>query len=148
VRIAIWVGAALSALVTASPAAAALGGTPASIQADQASMQAAGSVARLPQYAVYQLTTPWGTTVREYVSAAGVVFGIGWDGPSMPDLQTTLGPYFKDYVAAAAARRDRGPFAMNDGTLVAYSGGHLRAFNGHAYLPQAVPAGVDITAIR
>jgi hypothetical protein len=29
-----------------------------------------------------------------------------------------------------------------------FSGGHLRAFAGHAYLPQAVPAGVDVNVIQ
>lgn len=130
------------------PAAAALGGNAASIQADQASMQATASVVRAAQYSVYQLATPWGTSIREYIGSAGVVFGIAWNGPAMPDLQTTLGAYFANYVAAASAHRERGPFAMNDGTLVAYSGGHPRAFSGHAYLPQAVPAGVDINELR
>jgi hypothetical protein len=32
--------------------------------------------------------------------------------------------------------------------LVVYSGGHLRAFSGYAYLPQALPAGVDPGVIQ
>jgi hypothetical protein len=139
---------ALSMMLATRPAGASLGGNAASIQADQASMQATAGMVQTAQYRVYQLATPWGTSIREYVGSAGVVFGVAWDGPTMPDLQTTLGAYFANYVAAATAHRARGPFAMNDGTLVAYSGGHPRAFSGHAYLPQAVPAGVDINEIR
>jgi hypothetical protein len=85
--------------------------------------------------------------VREYVASNGMVFGVAWEGPTLPDLKTVLGASFDEYVAAGAKRRGT-PLAVSSSDLVVYSGGHLRAFSGHAYLPQAVPAGVDVGVIQ
>jgi hypothetical protein len=130
------------------PAQAALGENQSSVQVDQAKFQASVTLTTLPSYRTYELTTPWGTSVREYVDNNDNVFGVGWNGPSIPDLQTALGAYFSRYLAASAAQHNRGPFLMNDGTLAVYSGGQLRAFAGHAYLPTAVPVGIDPNDIR
>ncbi|WP_429334582.1 DUF2844 domain-containing protein [Paraburkholderia sp. 35.1] len=98
-------------------------------------------------YSVHVLTLPSGTQVREYVAGNGIVFGVAWDGPTLPDLKATLGASFDAYVAASAARRGA-PLAVSNSDLVVFSSGHLRAFTGYAYLPQAVPAGVDVSVIQ
>lgn len=98
-------------------------------------------------YTVHALTLPSGTLVREYVTANGVVFGVAWAGPTLPDLKTTLGAAFDQYVAATATRRAT-PLAVSSSDLVVYTAGHLRAFSGYAYLPQAVPPGVDVGVIQ
>ena len=85
--------------------------------------------------------------VREYVAANGTVFGVAWAGPTLPDLKATLGAAFEQYIAATATRRAT-PLAVSTDALVVFSGGHLRAFAGHAYLPQAVPEGVDVSVIQ
>lgn len=129
------------------PAHATLGGNVASIASDAAAMHAtAHTVTTQAAYAVHTLTLPGGTVVREYVSTAGAVFGVAWNGPTLPDLKTTLGASFDTYVAANATRH------VNEGvstdSLVVVSGGHLRAFAGHAYLPPSLPAGVDANTIQ
>jgi hypothetical protein len=93
------------------------------------------------------MTLPSGTVVREYVAANGIVFGVAWEGPTLPDLKSMLGTSFDVYVAATTTRRGT-PLAVSNSDLVVYSAGHLRAFAGHAYLPQAVPAGVDVGVIQ
>lgn len=130
------------------PAHAALGQNVGSVSSDQAVMHAvAHSATTQSAYTVHVITLPSGTVVREYVAPSGVVFGVAWEGPTLPDLKTTLGAAFDQYVAATATRRAT-PLAVSNSDLVVFSGGHLRAFAGHAYLPQAVPAGIDVSVIQ
>lgn len=98
-------------------------------------------------YSVHVITMPSGTLVREYVAPNGIVFGVAWEGPTLPDLKSVLGASFDQYVAATATRRGT-PLAVSSSDLVVYSGGHLRAFAGYAYLPQAMPAGVEVSVIQ
>ncbi|WP_244869633.1 DUF2844 domain-containing protein [Paraburkholderia aspalathi] len=130
------------------PANAALGLNVSSINSDQARMHATLHTTTMRNaYTVHALTLPSGTLVREYVTANGVVFGVAWAGPTLPDLKTTLGAAFDQYVAATATRRAT-PLAVSSSDLVVYTAGHLRAFSGYAYLPQAVPPGVDVGVIQ
>jgi len=81
------------------------------------------------------------------------VFGIAWRGPQMPDLNEMLGSYFPQYVAGVKAVKagrggGRGPVAVDQSGLVVHSGGHMGAFNGQAWLPPALPAGVSGSDIQ
>ncbi|CAG4903540.1 DUF2844 domain-containing protein [Paraburkholderia saeva] len=153
------------ALTMTAPAEAGLGGSPMTppagastssrvVQGSSAVSRAAStaSSASLSQsapasYTVRETTFGSGTVVHEYVSSAGTVFGIAWQGPQMPDLADLLGSYFPQYVAAEQAARAalgrRGVSAVTQDTLVVRSGGHMGAFAGVAWLPQALPAGVS-----
>ena len=139
---------ALFAGVAAWPVQAALGEPVASVETDR--LQVGGTARVLPSaaYTVHELQAPSGTVVREYVSPAGIVFGVAWQGPSMPDLRQVLGTYFDRYVQAASKRNRRGPVAIEQPGLVVQSGGHMRAFVGRAYIPEALPAGVAVDTIR
>jgi hypothetical protein len=156
-------------LMVARPALAGLGGSPMTppagastssrvVQGSTAVSRAASSASSpsaspsLSQsasasYTVRETTFGSGTVVHEYVSSAGTVFGIAWQGPQMPDLADLLGSYFPQYVEAEKAARAtlgrRGVSAVNQDTLVVRSGGHMGAFAGVAWLPQALPAGVS-----
>jgi len=73
---------------------ASLGGDSASIEADRLHMNVKHA-ARLKasstgSYTVTETTLPTGTLVRQYVSAAGVVFAVAWSGPFMPDAGTAF----------------------------------------------------------
>lgn len=136
-------------LVLSGPAAAALGGSEASIAADQAHMKATRRIVAAPQYTVHEIQAASGILVREYVSAQGQVFAVAWQGPLMPDLQQFLGSYFADYQAAARSKRaGRGPLQVRQPGLVVQSGGHMRAFSGRAYIPQLLPADMAVDEIR
>ncbi|QCP47775.1 DUF2844 domain-containing protein [Trinickia violacea] len=96
-------------------------------------------------YSVIQTTLSSGTVVREYVTQSGTVFGIAWSGPLMPNLTDLLGDYFPQFasgVQAARAAGVRGPGVVEQSGLVVHAGGHMGAFTGQAYLPQALPSGV------
>ncbi|MFM0413190.1 DUF2844 domain-containing protein [Paraburkholderia aromaticivorans] len=127
---------------------ATLGQNVSTVDSDQSRLRAVAHTATTQSaYSVHLMTLPSGTLVREYVAPNGIVFGVAWEGPTLPDLKSMLGTSFDAYVAATATRRGT-PLALSSGDLVVYSGGHLRAFAGHAYLPPAVPAGVDVGVIQ
>jgi hypothetical protein len=128
---------------------AALGGTDATVQADQAQLGATIRTTPAARYTLHELKAASGTTVREYVSPAGTVFGVAWEGPSLPDMRQLLGAHFDEYAAALAARRARrAPVFVQLPTLVVQSSGHMRAFTGKAYLPRGLPQGVAATEIQ
>ncbi|MFL9904809.1 DUF2844 domain-containing protein [Paraburkholderia sp. RL17-337-BIB-A] len=114
---------------------------------------AASSASASTSYTVRETTLGNGTVVREYLATDGSVFGIAWRGPQMPDLNDLLGSYFPQYVAGVKAVRaarggGHGPVAVDQGSLVVRSGGHMGAFNGQAWLPPALPAGVSGSDIQ
>lgn len=127
---------------------ATLGQNVSTVDGDQSRLRAVAHTSTTQSaYSVHLMTLPSGTLVREYVARNGIVFGVAWEGPTLPDLKSILGSSFDVYVAATAKRRGT-PLAVSSSDLVVYSGGHLRAFSGYAYLPRAVPAGVDVGVIQ
>ena len=130
------------------PAFAALGGDATSVTNDQLQMQATLRSTQKQGYTMHELTLPSGT-VREYVTAQGKVFGVAWQGATPPDFQQILGTYFQQFIQAGKAhRRGTGPLVIEQPGLVVYSGGHMRAFFGKAYVPDMLPEGVTADAIK
>ena len=139
---------ALSLLMLALPAAAALGGDVNSVQADVSHMKAQLRSAQLQSYTVHELHIS-GALVREYASPSGKVFGVSWQGIVIPDLQQLLGSYYERFQATAKNRHAvRGPLVINQPDLVLRSGGHMGAYTGVAYVPQMLPEGVHADAIQ
>ncbi len=137
------------ALVMTLPGWASLGDSVATVQSDQAHMKASLRSTQAGGYAVHELQSQTGTVVREYVSPAGQVFAVSWEGPFMPDLRQLLGTHFDQFAQAAQNRQARGgPLIINEPGLVVESGGHMRSFFGRAYVPQMIPNGVRAEAIR
>jgi hypothetical protein len=103
-------------------------------------------------YTVHQLTSPSGTVVREYVSPAGKVFAVAWQGPFFPDMQQLLGSYFDQYSAAIKANKEahlgRHPLSLQLPGLVVQMNGYMRAYHFRAYIPEQVPAGVKEEELR
>jgi hypothetical protein len=142
-----FLAACLACVLTTSIAAhAALGGNIASVQDDQVHMQGSVRTTNADGYSVQEIQGAHGIVVREYVSNAGKVFGVAWQGPWPPDLRQLLGSYFDKYVQAAqsqsGSRRGRGPLTFDLPDLVVQAGGHARAFVGRAYDPGLIPASV------
>ena len=148
-------GVFLASLFLPAPASAALSGDVASIEADQQQMKATRTIHSYEKYSVHEVTTPYGTVMREYVSPAGQVFGVAWRGPFLPNLQQLLGGNYGKFAQAAQdarnaqPRRSRNlPVTVEQPDLVVHSGGHIRAFIGHAYVPGMIPQGVEAQEIR
>jgi len=135
-------------LLCAAPAWATLGQSADSVEADRQAMQGKVEHVALPYYSIHQIT--WGgLKVKEFVSPQGKVFGISWQGPTMPNLAQLLGEYYQDFQRSAQGRpRRRGPIAVHVGDLVVESGGHLRAFSGRAYVTSLVPNTVTYEVVK
>ena len=136
------------------PARAVLGDSAASVLTDQARMKGTLRSVDNRTYVMHEITTS-GTVVREYVSPAGAVFGVAWEGQFPPNFQQLLGPYYQQVQQAAAqqaseqpTRRRRGPVMIETPGIVFSQGGHMRSFHGQAYIPQLLPQGVQASDIR
>jgi len=130
-------------LIYAGASHAALGGVPEQFDSTQPTTVAAGVTSVGTNYVTRDTTLASGTRVREYVSAGGLVFAVTWAGPTLPDLKALLGKYFDTMVAesAKAPRAGRSSLAINLPEVVINSGGHMRAFEGNAWIPAELPAG-------
>ena len=140
-------------LALPSPALASLGGDVTTVQADQARMK--GTLRNTPTnaYTVHEIKAPTGTLVREYVSPAGKIFAVVWQGPFLPDLRQLFGSYFEHFSQSAQnlkskRPRVRGPLLIQEPGLVVQTGGHMRAYFGRAYIPELVPQEVHIEEIQ
>lgn len=136
-----------------APAWAGLGGSADSVQADGAHMKAqVRASSRSGNFSVEQLTLPSGTVVREYLTLGGIVFGVSWHGPTMPNLRQLFGTYFAQYRAASASvphnAGTRHHFDVTQSDLVVQSNGRMRDYFGRAYVPSLLPANVTASDIR
>ena len=99
-------------------------------------------------YQTLEIQLDNGTAVKEFATLQGRVFAVSWRGPVLPDLSSWLGTHFPSFVRAAEQARSEGvrhsTLNLSREGLVMRSNGRMRAFEGFAYLPALVPAGVVI----
>jgi len=140
----------ISSLLVCSSAFAVLGQDIASVQSDGAHLKAAVRILPGRNYSIHELRATSGTAVKEFVSPAGHVFGVSWQGPTAPDLRQLLGEYFDQYTQAVqtARRVARRVVHIETGDLILESGGHMRFIVGRAYLRSKLPDGVGADAIH
>ena len=142
-------GIALLARSVSMPAFAALGGDAASVENDRAKMKGESRVTSAGGYTVSEIQLPSGTAVREYVSSEGKVFAVTWSGPSVPDLQQTLGTYVEQLKAAAAVPHGgHHHLSVEQPGFVAHTGGHMRAWVGQAYVPGLLPPNFSVADFK
>jgi len=131
----------------AAPGWAVLGEYASSIDLDQQVLRGDRRELVRQGYKVHELTAPNGLMVREFVSPGGLVFGVTWQAPQMPNLQQVLGDHNMTELQLALAARQRchsgAPLIVRTPKLVFVSGGHMRSFHGYAYVPSLVPANVS-----
>ena len=104
----------------------------------------------MKSYVVHEIAAS-GTVMREYVSPAGTVFGVSWEGQFPPDFQHLLGLYYEQAKQTGSQQQPsprRAPIAIDTPSLVFRQSGHPRSFHGVAYIPQLVPGGVAASDIR
>ena len=137
-------GAAILGTLWSCVASATLGETESSMAAEPQLANASIKETTLGSYRIHEIQQPSGTVIREYAGLDCKVFAVTWHGPFSPNLRQTLGNYFDQYAAAApAGRQDRNHVQVRESNLVVQVGGHMRAYSGRAYLPQALPSGVS-----
>lgn len=142
----------LVVLMAVAPGWAALGQYESSIDLDQQVLKCQRRQLSRPGYTVHELTSPHGLVLREFVSPAGLIFGVTWQGPQMPNLQQLMGDGNVAELQQALGSRARyhsgAPLVVQTDKLVFASGGHMRSFHGYAYVPSLVPANLSVGVIH
>ncbi len=136
-------------LLPAVPSWAVLGGSVRSVEADRLRLH--GALISVPRqgYSIHQINSPSGHVIKEYTRPDGIVFGVSWQGPTVPNLQQLLGAYFVELQQAqSATRRRRGSLLVQKNEVVIESAGHQRAFYGRAYIPKLLPDGVSQAVVQ
>ena len=136
-------------MLAASPAYAQLGAAPFAM--DPRHAQAAVTTARPATSYTIQTHREGATTIREFVTPGGKVFGVAWEGAVIPDLRDLLGASsFQRFSAHNQSHAQPGMRMahLDAADLVVHSQGHPRHFVGNAYLPGQIPRGVSVQDIR
>ncbi len=144
-------GVLLILILGAAPAWAVLGEYESSVSLDQQVFGGAHREEARQGYKLHEITTPDGTVVKEFVSPAGLVFGIRWQASHMPNLQQLMGSSMTELQAAMQSKTRRhtgGPLIVRTDKLVFVSGGHMRSFHGYAYVPSLVPGNVSPEVVQ
>jgi len=150
---ALIIGAAFTAFICASAGkvCAALGGSADSVETDRKVLSAAPAAITVRNgYTVHEVKSD-ANTVREYISASGVVFAIGWNGLAPPDLEPLLGTYADEYRQAlrkTARKPGQRHLQVKADRVVVEQWGHMRNLQGRAFVPALIPPGVSNDEIR
>lgn len=135
------------------PSWAVLGQPVQSVQLDRQHLKGQLRLIQRAGYSVQRIESADGGVVREFVSPEGMVFGVAWQGRSVPDLRQLLGSYFPAFQhaaqqAAQAPRRRRGPMVVRVNGLVVEVAGHLRQFHGRAFVDNLIPATLSQAVVQ
>ncbi len=101
-------------------------------------------------YTIHQIYSE-ANTVREYVSSAGIVFGIAWNGLVHPDITQLLGSYAGEYQKAlqqTPRQKGRRRLRVKSAGVIVEKWGHMRDLRGRAYAPALIPSGVTVDEIK
>ncbi len=128
---------------------AALGGSEESVMSDQIKFQATRRMVPENGYRIHEISRGDGTLIKEYVSLDGKVFGVSWKGPTLPDLSQLLGSNFAEFQSNVRPKAGRRKAAVvHNSDLVVESTGHMRAFQGRAYLSSLLPSGLTQEVVQ
>lgn len=138
-------------LIATQEVRATLGESVVSIQSDRKALSAEQRGTAIQNGFTVQEIKSGSTTVREYVSPAGIVFGVAWNGLMRPDLTQLLGAYSNEYHEAwrrIPHNRGRSHLDVKTNRVVVQQWGHMRNLRGRAYVPSLIPSGVSVDEIR
>ena len=145
-------GLSAAAFATAQRVQAGLGESADSIASDREALSAVHRASNVHNGYTVQEFASDATSVREYVSPSGIVFGVAWNGLTYPDLTPLLGSYASEYQQALKQEpRNPGhrPYsAVRTDRVVVEKWGNMRNLQGRAYAPALIPPGVSIDEIK
>ena len=140
-------------------AIAALGDDVSAVEKDRVRIAAkTAAPISLEKFTVHTISND-GLIIREYISKAGKIFAVAWDGNTSPDLEPLLGKYFTEFKvqnksmnknssSAIKMKSRTARSAVVGNNVIVEKSGHMRNMHGKAYLPQFIPAGVSINEIQ
>ena len=144
-------GLSTGVLVPAGQALATLGEPAASVESDRKALSAGERVTSARAGYTVQEVVSDANSVREYISPAGIVFAIAWNGLTHPDLAPLLGAYVGEYRQAlrqTPRKPGRRSLQVKGNRVVVEKWGHMRNLQGRAYAPALIPSGVNVDEIK
>lgn len=129
---------------------ASLGDNADSVERDRQALRGTKKITTQNSYQIHEITSGGGT-VREYLSASGVVFAVVWSSGGEPDLNQLFGNYYQEYENAepqASHPSRRAPLRVRSENIVVEKSGHMRAILGRAYILKQIPPGVSVNEIQ
>jgi hypothetical protein len=139
----------LMLMMASVPAWAALGDDVSSVNSDVQTLGGKHVMVAKVGYNMHQITAPDGSVVNEFVSPAGLVFGVSWNGHFMPNLQQLLGSYMTNLQQGQRTQVVRRRAVTIEGDNFVFSSvGHLRSFHGRAFVPGLVPANLTPEVVQ
>jgi hypothetical protein len=131
------------------PGWAALGGNEASVDTDVHALGGKHQVEARAGYSLHQITLQDGSTVKEFVSPSGTVFGVSWRSHVMPNLSQLLGNYLSDLQQGQPTQRiPRRGITIQGKDFYFTNFGRMMSFRGRAYVPSLIPANVSAAAVQ
>lgn len=142
----------VAATLISASAHAALGGQIDQLAAEKVSLKAVKHEIKSQAYfSVHEVTLKNQVVVREYADQQGHIFAVTWQGPLLPDLKTLLGDYAQDFQQASTKQqgtRSRSQLHSENSRIVIHATGRMHHFTGGAYLPDALPQGLNLNDIQ
>jgi hypothetical protein len=131
------------------PAWAALGGDVASVTSDVQVLRGQHTMVAKTGFTLHQITSSDGSVVNEFVSPAGVVFGVSWQGHFVPNLKQLLGSYATNLQQGQRTEViPRHAVTIQGDNFMLSSFGHGRSFRGRAVVPGLVPANLTPEVVQ
>jgi hypothetical protein len=151
--IALSVVMAASAIsLTTRDVRAELGGAAATVDAPASSANGVRRLSAIDTFQVRSTIDAGGTTINEYATRNGRIFGYTWQGPTMPDLTQLLGPFSLRYRDEATRQFNTlgnlHASRVEQPDVVVESGGQMRSYIGRAWLPAALPQGFSLSDLH
>lgn len=144
-------GLTAALLAQAGPSQATLGEPADSIASDQKALAAVRPTPTVRNsYTIQELRSD-AVVVREYISPAGIVFAIAWDGLIHPDLTPLLGSHagaYEEALRQTPPQRGRRQLGVKTNQIVVEKWGQMRNLQGRAYIPALLPSGVSVDEIQ
>ncbi|MGD0222284.1 MAG: DUF2844 domain-containing protein [Terriglobia bacterium] len=139
----------LMLLLGSVPAWAVLGENVSTVSSDVQVLRGQHVMVAKTGYNLHQITMKDGSVVNEFVSPAGIVFGISWQSHFMPNLQQLLGAHMADLQQGQRTRVvPRRAVTIQTDNFVFSSFGHMRSFRGRSYVPGLVPANLTPEVVQ
>jgi hypothetical protein len=145
-------GLTVALLAPAGPGRAALGEPVDPIAADQKA--ALSAVQPFPTvkngYTVQEIRSD-AVVLREYVSSAGIVFAVAWNGLIHPDLTPLLGSHagaYEEALRQTPPKPGSRHLQVKTSQIIVEKWGQMRNLQGRAYVPALLPPGMSADEIQ
>ena len=136
-------------LIGSTPTWAALGNNAASVDADAQAWGGQHTVVAKAGYNLHQITLADGSVVNEFVSPAGVVFGVSWKGRRLPDFHQLFGVYVSNFQQGQRTQVIPRRAVTIQGTDFYFTNfGRMMSFHGRAYAPSLIPANLTAEVVQ